>query len=385
MDDSSKTWEQLLAEVRGLRGQLGESHRPSGRPSSRGIEPYEERLLRSVAENVPIVVFALDPKGVITVCEGKGLECLGCRPEQLTGRSVLEVFQDVAQVEYTLQRVLTEESASTVLEMGDTALEIYHHCLRDSRGKGAGAVGVAIDVTRHREAEQRLRAGQQLMERMLCSHERDRELLAYEIHDGLVQEATGTQMRLEALLRTDQLPPGPVRDQVRAAVSSLRKSVAEARQLISGLRPPVLTELGMVPAIEYLVEDRQSDKLLITFAADVQSRRLEPLLEATIYRIVQEAITNAERHSRSDRMEVRLIEVGQRIRLEIEDWGVGFDPAQIPENRFGLQGIRERARLLRGRAVVDSAPGEGTRIFVDLPVAYALDKGISAKVGVTNE
>ena len=152
------------------------------------------------------------------------------------------------------------------------------------------------------------------------------------------------------------------------------KSVVESRRVIEGLRPPLLDKLGAVAAIEYLVGNAGAEEPSIHFTADVNFRRLESLLEVTIYRVVQEAITNIKRHSRSDRAEIRLTEVDDRIHMEIRDWGVGFDPDVVNENRFGLQGIRERARLLHGRAVIDSAPGEGTRIFVDLPLVRALEK-----------
>ena len=113
----------------------------------------------------------------------------------------------------------------------------------------------------------------------------------------------------------------------------------------------------------------------------VQFDRLEPLLEATVYRIVREAVTNLNRHSQSDRSEIRLTQVGDRLQIEIEDWGIGFDPAGVGKDRFGLQGIRERARLLGGRAVISSAPGKGTRVFVDLPVVPALQEVAIANSG----
>jgi len=225
---------------------------------------------------------------------------------------------------------------------------------------------------------QLLRRREHLMRRLLHSHEQERRLIAYEVHDGLVQYATGAQMQLEALLQTEQLPSGPVRGRIELAVDLVKKSVSEARQLIFGLRPPILDELGIVPAIEHLIEGRQKDGASVDFSADVQFDRLDPLLEATIYRIVQEAVANVERHSRSDRAEIRLTQVEDRIHVEIQDWGIGFDPAKVNENRFGLQGIRERTRLLRGRVVIDSAPGKGTRVFVDLPVAYVLEEMESA-------
>jgi signal transduction histidine kinase len=201
--------------------------------------------------------------------------------------------------------------------------------------------------------------------------ERDRHLIAYEIHDGFVQDATGAMMRLETLLETDCLPKGRPRHEVQLSLQLIRKAVADARRLISGLRPPILDELGVAAAIKYLIDDQAAGGPPIDVRMDVQFARLEPLLEGTAYRIVQEAITNVRRHSSSDRAEVRLTQVGDRLHVEVRDWGIGFDPNSVQGKRFGLRGIRERARLLGGRAEIDSVPGKGTRVFVDLPLARA--------------
>ena len=83
----------------------------------------------------------------------------------------------------------------------------------------------------------------------------------------------------------------------------------------------------------------------------------------------EKAINNIQCHSRADRAEIRLTQQGEWLRIEIQDWGIGFDPSNVDKDRFGLQGIRERARLMRGRVVIDSAPGKGTQIIVELPVA----------------
>lgn len=213
------------------------------------------------------------------------------------------------------------------------------------------------------------RATRPSIEDLLRAYEQDRRLIAYEIHDGLVQDAFGAQMHLEALLETGQVPPGPAHEGIQLALNLVRRAVGEGRRLICGLRPADLDEFGVVAALESLVEEQSAGGLSIQFTADVQSERLEPLLESAIYRIAQEAITNVRRHSKSDRAEIRLTQPNDRIRMEIRDWGVGFDPGGVEGKRLGLRGIRERARLLRGRAVIDSAPGEGTRVCVDLPVA----------------
>jgi len=377
VEDSAKTQDELLAELQQLRRRLAELQAPHGDNRPRVALPEEAELLRTIIANVPIIVFAVDRNGMITLSEGKGLEHLGRKPGELVGQAVLDVYRDVPEMEEELFQALSGEPGLVHLEISGLSLEAWHTPLRNQEGEVVGVAGMAVDVTQRERAEEKLEAGRRLMEQMLHSHERDRRLIAYEIHDGLVQDVTAAQMQLETLLRS-QLPPGLARDQVQLAAGLVRKSVSQARELISGLRPPVLDEFGVVSAIEYLIESRQGEGPSVKFTPRVQFDRLESLLEATIYRIVQEAVTNIKRHSQSDRSEIRLTQVGDRIQIEIEDWGIGFDPAGVTEDRFGLQGIRERARLLRGRAVINSAPGKGTRIFVDLPVAPALEEVASA-------
>ena len=206
------------------------------------------------------------------------------------------------------------------------------------------------------------------LEQVVRWHERNRRLLAYEIHDGFVQEATAAQMHLQMLIETDRLPPGPEREEVRLAHHLIRKAIDEARQLVAGLQPQVLDEMGAVAAIDALLKSQPEGGPAIRFIPNIQFDRLDPLLERTLYRIIQEGITNARRHSESDRVEVRLTEASEHLEVEIRDWGVGFDPAAVPKDRHGLQGIRERARLLHGRVVIMSNSGNGTRIRVELPI-----------------
>ena len=90
-------------------------------------------------------------------------------------------------------------------------------------------------------------------------------------------------------------------------------------------------------------------------------------MESALYRIIEESVTNARRHSGTDRIRIRLMYRDGRVLVEIEDQGGGFDPQAVSQSHFGLEGIRQRARLFGGSAVVDAAPGRGTSIRVDLP------------------
>lgn len=219
------------------------------------------------------------------------------------------------------------------------------------------------------QAEQALQAKQQLLGQLLDVHERHRQLVAYEIHDGLTQPLVGALMSFESLQQFQHQQPDFPWDDFQAAVQLLRQSLDEARQLMSGLRPPVLDESGIVAAVDFLVHEFQKrGTAKIEFVHHVKFQRLAPPLEDSIFRIIQETLTNACRHSQSDNVRVELAQQGDRLRIAIRDWGIGFDPDKVERNRFGLRGIRERARLLGGQASIDTGPGRGTEVVVDLPL-----------------
>ena len=199
--------------------------------------------------------------------------------------------------------------------------------------------------------------------------DQEHALIGFELHDGLVQDITGARMQLESLLASGKIPNGSLRESLTRVLDLLRSAVEEARRLIVGLRPPVLDEKGLIGAISSLTADQPEGGPKIEFVAHVPSGRVDPCLERMVFRIVQEAVTNVRRHSRSERAEVRLSQVADRLEIVVQDWGTGFDPAQVEKDRLGLKGIRERVRLLGGRAEVDSQPGKGTRLVVDLPLA----------------
>ena len=149
----------------------------------------------------------------------------------------------------------------------------------------------------------------------------------------------------------------------------LQQGHFEARRLIAGVRPPILDESGVVEAIAHLVNELRREKgPKIEFLNSVEFDRLDPTLENAIYRIAQEALPNACQHSKSERIWVSLLQREDRLRIEIRDWGTGFDPKAVPKNHFGLEGIRQRVRLLGGKCSIKSKAGKGSRIMIELPV-----------------
>ena len=230
---------------------------------------------------------------------------------------------------------------------------------------------VAERTARLEQANRELRQEHEALQNLIERQEREHKLLAYEIHDGLVQYATGALMHLQTAV--DWLDDKP--DRARAGLDEcqkwLRETIAEARRVIGGLRPPVLDEEGLVAAIEYLLAQHQDDPIDIEFEHDADLGRLPPELETVVFRMTQEALTNIRRHSQSNRALVKLHRLENRILLEVRDFGIGFDVADRLPASFGLRGIQERVKLHGGTLEVQSAPGEGTRLLVELPIPAA--------------
>ncbi|NLE38124.1 MAG: PAS domain S-box protein [Pirellulaceae bacterium] len=225
------------------------------------------------------------------------------------------------------------------------------------------------DITDMKTAEAKLRREQQLLHQLLDFHERERQLVAYEIHDGLAQELTGAIFRFQAFRELLKKDPEEAWKTFDVGMTLLGQGIKEARGLITGLRPPILDELGIIAAIEYLVcESSEHDGPEIEFLHDSRLERFAPSLQTAVFRIVQESLTNARRHSHSDRVLLELRRDALLLHIDVRDWGVGFDPDEIQNQRFGLESLRERARLLGGQTTIESRPGKGVHIHVTLPI-----------------
>jgi signal transduction histidine kinase len=240
-------------------------------------------------------------------------------------------------------------------------------------------VGVAIENAslyeelRHTEALRR-----QLLEKGLDLQEEERRRIARELHDQTSQQLTSILMTLSALGETESLA------EVRAHVGNLREMAAqtleEVHDLALELRPRLLDDLGLLPALHHcLGEFRDKYRLPVDFQVlGLDDGRLPPRVETALYRIAQEALNNVRRHAQADNVGVLLENRDTSVILIVEDDGVGFDVSQVMgayvhEGNLGLYGMRERASLLGGTLTIESAPEQGTSVFVEVPLESQRD------------
>jgi len=270
------------------------------------------------------------------------------------------------------------EGELTILSRQGKLTPTLHHVflLRDDSERPVRRCAVVTDITERKRVEEALQRQYCTLKHLLHSSDHERQLIAYEIHDGLAQQLAGAMMQFQAFDHLKSKKPREAAKAYDAAITILQQAHFEARRLIAGVRPPILDESGVVEAVAHLVHEVGREKgPKIEYHSKVDFDRLDPTLENAIYRIAQEGQTNACRHSRSERVSVRLLQRGDRVRIEIRDWGVGFDPKAVPKTHFGLEGIRQRARLLGGKCSIRSKAGKGTSISVELPVVPRDEEG----------
>lgn len=225
----------------------------------------------------------------------------------------------------------------------------------------ATAVATAESV-----ATERLRQG-------VAAAEAERARWARELHDETLQGLASLRLGLGAARRAGDAET--MGNAIGQAMEQLESDIANLRALITELRPAALDELGLASAITALAERMEGTGLNVDVSLDLAHEagrtpnRLTAELETTIYRIVQEALTNAAKHSQSQRASVAIVEDASLVQATVRDEGQGFDRNRKNAG-FGLAGMQERAALLDGRLTVESAAGQGTTVTATLPARH---------------
>ncbi len=210
--------------------------------------------------------------------------------------------------------------------------------------------------------------------RVLRAQERERERVARELHDQTGQALTNEIIALDLMLE-DGAQPEAAAARLRDVKQTLESTLEEVHRMAQDLRPAVLDDLGLVPALRTLARQAGAARPQITVEAPALKGRLAPPLETALYRIAQEAVTNALKYARARQIFIALRENGSAIVLEVRDDGQGFDQSAIgqdgrPGTGLGLFGMRERATLLGGMLTIHSRPGAGTRVRAELPLRH---------------
>ncbi len=238
----------------------------------------------------------------------------------------------------------------------------------------ARRVALALDNTAlHRALAAREYELQDLVGRLLQEQEDERRRVAYDIHDGLAQLAASTHQHLQAF-DYQHRPRSPQEQQdLDQLLSVTQQTVQEARRVIANLRPIALDDFGLGVALRRQVEYLRAQGWQIAYRDGLGGERFPPTLEASLYRVAQEALNNVRKHARTTCAAISIEQLGRAIILQVRDEGIGFAPKLAQDGdeageRIGLRGMRERLALLSGTLTVTSRPGEGTQVVASVPL-----------------
>jgi PAS domain S-box-containing protein len=332
---------------------------------------------RVLIESMNEGALTLTTKGVILYANQCFARMVKRPLEQVLGSSFHRLLSAADQTALRPLLKRTAKSGSKIqalLHAGDGSQMSAHLSIRPlaKNGSKSATFGIVVtDMTEARRNEEMLRA---LTHRVVQAQEAERRLVALELHDNITQHLCAVLARWAALANKLPAHEKASRGEVMKLSEMLGQTVEEVQRIARNLRPSVLDELGLVPALRTTcTEFADRTNVSLKLACKPLTARLPANTELALYRILQKALENVEKHARARHVTVHLTKQGDIVQLTIKDDGIGFDLDQPPARRkeksdFGLLRMRERATYVGGALIVKSAPRAGTEIVARIPL-----------------
>lgn len=375
--------------------------------SQQALRESEARY-RNLVNTIPHGILELDLEGTILFCNQVSAARHGRSPEEMRGLKVGDLMTErahrLALNEY-LQRIVREHlppepfffqvrnAQGALVELQADSNWSY-----DDNGNLRGLTSVTTDITARSQAERALQQAheeleQRVFERTRELHEassrlrrlatrqealieEERKRMAREIHDELGQNLTAVNMGLSVLwdalsANVPHEEQGRLRERVDMLRSTLEQMLKAVQRICQELRPMQLDDLGLGAALAWRIRDfEMATGVKATLHMDQEATDLEPELATAVYRLVQEALTNAARHANPSRVKVTVRQERERLLLLVEDDGSGIEPETLhSQDSFGLLGMRERMRAVGGNLSFQGHKGQGTTIRAEIPLA----------------
>lgn len=331
----------------------------------------------------PVAFFTLSHEALIIEANLAAAELLGVARSALPGRSLINFLapgDHAACADYLLRVRQSPGKQGCELTLHrrdgcrlDVRVDSVCTVLADRRDENATILLAVSDISKLRQAERERAAHaerlNELSRNLELAQENDRKRLSSEIHDRTSPNLVALKLNLATITRSLHTAlPGAIEALVADAIALIDDTTASLREISTELRPPVLDYTGLLPAIQSAANQlSQRTGIKVVIDGHRFLRRPEPAKESTLFRIVNEALTNCAKHARARTIHVYLANEGSQVVLDIEDDGVGFDAAGQAASDLpglGLITMRERAEFAGGTFSIESAPGRGTRIEV---------------------
>jgi PAS domain S-box-containing protein len=348
-----------------------------------------EARTRSIVDTAADSIVTFDERGLIESTNASTGHMFGYEEADLIGRDISLLLPRVAQADQDPTGVdwrtggLQGEEVGRRQDGTTFPLELVVSELR--LGGRRMFTAIIRDITERKRAEaernslyqtlaEREHALENLIRKLFLAQEEERRRVAYEVHDGLAQLTAAAQQHLEAFASRVHPRSPEARKELAQARELAQQTVREARRVIAGLRPTALDDFGLAAAIRLELDALRREGWDISYAEELGSHRLPSEIETALFRVAQEALRNVRKHADTQRVELCLGYRGQGVRLEVRDWGRGFQRVgpvgrDGPGERVGIPGMQERVALLGGKCAVHSRRGAGTHVVVEVPVS----------------
>jgi len=355
-----------------------------------------EAQYRLVTENASDLIFLLNPDGSISFASSSAKAILGYQPDELLGKMFADLISPQSK-RITPECLINPSTADelsirceieAIRKDGNSVfLEISCTPVFEN-GVFRGEQGTARDITEKKRMEREIARRQRQLRRsqkreeqlsgyaaaVIAAQEEERRRIARDLHDDTAQALIALSRRIDSLREDLGDLPEAAQRKIEDLKALTDQTLASVRRFSRDLRPSILDDLGLVPALEWLVsENAKRYKITTRLKIQGEERRLQPEVELALFRIAQEALNNTAKHSQATGAAVELTFGDTWCRLTVSDNGIGFQtPPNISEladrGRMGVMGMYERANLLGGNLYVRTAPGQGTRITVTVPL-----------------
>ncbi|MGZ4960567.1 MAG: histidine kinase [Methylomonas sp.] len=385
----------LTRLIPAIRREVVEAHNRRDKRNAEKSLKHTQKLITGVAEALGEGLVVSNAQCEIIFINPEAQRLLGWDQAEILGRNMHHAIhylkadgtpypeEECPVVIYTRQGVRHSSEDEVFVRKDGSIFQVsYISTPIIEDGTVAAVVTSFHDITRRKQAENELNESRRTL-RGLSNflqniREEERTRIARELHDELGQALTALKMDLSWMIQRFDDKQGALLAKTDSMMALIDSTVDSVRRIAANLRPGLLDDLGLAAAVEWLLEDFHK-RTGVNYSLEMSHDEFdfEPELSTTVFRILQEATTNAARYARATRLSVELSDLGDSVLLTVRDDGVGFDPASIAGKRksFGLLGIRERVTSLGGCVEIISQACIGTELKVKLPKAFTTSLG----------
>jgi PAS domain S-box-containing protein len=340
----------------------------------------EERY-RLLSEQSGAGVTLCSPEGKILFLNRRAQKYIGIKLADFTGRSLIEIYgkKEGLKLKRRIREVIRLDKNLVFEDYSEFPSGKYwfsssYSVIRNSGGEVEGVQVIAYDITERKLIEKQLTQSteelRELAGYLVEVREAERTRIAHDLHDDLGQKLTALNMDIAWVKSRIGVQSRSVENKLQQMAELMDETIESVQNISFGLRPSILDDLGLIPAIQWQVMDfHKKTGTICIVSSSPNEITVDTGISLVVFRIIQEALTNITRHSGATKVNIKITLSEEMLEISIKDNGSGITQEEIESSKsFGLIGIRERVRMVNGEVVISGSQGNGTRVYVMIPV-----------------